>query len=121
MSVIFETVRFRIHICGPVAWLENMESGRWVLRRQLTIPVAVESLDADGHPSLLREAVLEFEQTRPGDPHLRAALTGYRGAPTVQILPRKIARTTHKSVLPARSRSIWTPQPLRPPLAAKPS
>jgi hypothetical protein len=121
MSVIFETPRFRVHISGQVAWLENMESGQWVLRGQLTIPVSVEALRADTHPSLLQEAVLEFEQVRAGDANLRAALTGYRGAMTVQILPRTIARTPKPNAQLARKRSVWTPQPLRPPLAAKPS
>src|SRR5690348_6406067 len=118
MNVIFETPRFRIHISGQVAWLESAESGHWVLRGQLTIPV---SGDALAHPSLLRDAVLEFEQTRAGDTNLRAALSGYRRATPVQILPRTIARTLRQSATPARSRSMWTPQPLRPPLAAKPS
>jgi hypothetical protein len=119
MSVIFESPRFRVHISGQVAWLENMEAGEWVLRGQLTIPVSVEALREGAQPSLLREAVLEFEQERPGNTNLRAALTGYRGATTVQILPRRMARTPHKGAPPARSRSIWAPQPLRPPLAAK--
>jgi len=117
MSVIFETPRFRVHISGQVAWLENMESGQWVLRRQLAIPISVEALRADPQPSLLREAVLEFEQTRAGNTNLRAALTGYRGAETVQILPREVAQTARKGAPPARRLSIWTPQPLRPPLA----
>ena len=120
MSVIFETPRFRIHIAAQVAWLENVESGRWVLRGQVAIPVSAEALRTDAHPSLLREAVLEFEQERAGNTNLRAALTGYRSAATVQILPRGIARATPRSAPSARSRSTWTPRPLRPPLAAKP-
>jgi len=121
MSLVFETPRFRVHISGQVAWLEYMESGQWVLRRQLMIPVSVKALGADDHSSLLREAVLEFEQVRPGNTDLRAALTGYRGTVALQILPREIAQTARRGAPPARSRSIWTPQPLRPPLAAKPS
>lgn len=121
MSVIFETSRFRVHISGQVAWLENMESGHWVLRGQVTIPVSGDALRADAHPSLLRDAVLEFEQVRAGDTNLRAALTGYRATPTVRILPRTIARPPQPSAPAVRSRSIWTPQPLRPPLAAKPA
>jgi len=121
MNVIFETPRFRVHISGQVAWLESVESGHWVLRGQLKIPVSGEALRAQAHSSLLRDAVLEFEQMRAGDTNLRAALTGYREATPVQILPRRIARAPRQSAPPARSRSIWTPQPLRPPLAAKPS
>jgi hypothetical protein len=121
MSVIFETSRFRVHISGPVAWLENMESGQWVLKGQVAIPVSREALSADAHPSLLRDVVLDFEQARAGDTNLRAALTGYRAAPAVRILPRIIARPPQQSVPALRSRSIWTPQPLRPPLAAKPA
>lgn len=117
MSVIFETPRFRVHISGQIAWLENMESGQWVLRGQRTIPVSVEALRADAHPSLLQKAVREFEQARPGNTNLRNALTGCRGATMVQILPRRIPRTPQPSAPAARGRSIWTPQPLRPPLA----
>lgn len=121
MNVIFETPRFRVHISGKVAWLESVESGHWVLRGQLTIPVSGEAFRAQAQPSMLRDAVLEFEHIRAGDTNLRAALTGYGGATTVQVLPRKFVRTPQQSAPPARSRSMWTPQPLRPPLAAKPS
>ena len=119
MSVIFETPRFRIHIAGEVAWLEERELGNWILRGQTTVPIPVESLEANGHLSLFQEAVQEFEQVRPGNTNLRAALTGYRGAATVKILPGRITRTPQKRSPPGRSRSIWTPRPLRPPLAAK--
>jgi hypothetical protein len=121
INLIFETPRFRIHISGQAAWLENMESGHWVLRGQSTVPVASAALQAQAQPSLLRDAVLEFEQVRAGDTNLRSALTGYRAAAAVQILPRTTVRTFLQSAPPARSRSIWTRQPLRPPLAAKPS
>ena len=121
MSVIFETSRFRVHISGPVAWLENMESGQWVLRGQVSIPVSRDALSADAHPSLLRDAVLDFEQVRAGDTNLRAALTGYKTAPVVRISPRPIVRPPQPSAPVVRGRSIWTPQPLRPPLAAKPA
>jgi len=117
MSVIFETPRFRVHISGQVAWLENIESGHWVLRGQLSIPVSPHALHADAQPSLVRDAVLEFEQVRAGDTNLRAALSGYRSAATVQVVPRTAAKTLQKSAQPVRSRSMWTPQPLRPPLA----
>ena len=89
------------------------------MRGQLNIPVSIQSLDADGHPSLLRQIVLEFEHARPGDRSLRAALTGDRRPAKVQSVQRGIARTTRNSVRPAGSRRLWTPQPLRPPLAAK--
>lgn len=126
MNVIFETPRFRVHISGNVAWLESVESGQWILREQVALPVPGDTLGADAHPSLLRDAVLEFEQVRAGNTKLRAALTGYREAPTVQILPRTIARTPQPRTIrqsgpPIRSRSLWRPQPLRPPLSAKPS
>jgi hypothetical protein len=125
MNVIFETPRFRVHISGQAAWLESVESGQWILRGQVPVPVPGDILGADADPSLLRDAVLEFEQVRVGDTNLRAALTGHREAITVQ--PRAVAartpqpRTFRQSAPPIRTRSIWTPQPLRPPLAAKPS
>ena len=126
MNVIFETPRFRVHISGNVAWLESVESGQWILREQVALPVPGDTLGADAHPSLLRDAVLDFEQVRAGNTKLRAALTGYREAQTVQILPRTIARTPQPRTIrqsgpPIRSRSLWRPQPLRPPLSAKPS
>ena len=96
MSVIFETPRFRVDISGKVAWLESMESGHWVLRGQVTIPVSGEALGAHAHPSLLRDVVVEFEQVQAGNTNLRAALTGYRGATTVQVLPRTIRRLLRK-------------------------
>ena len=119
MTVVFETPRFRVHISGQVAWLEVLESGQWVLRGQLTIPISGEALREDAQPGLLRDAVLEFEQARAGDSNLRAALTGYRPATAVRILPRSDAHTSVRSASPARSRGIWTPRPLRPPLAVK--
>jgi len=121
MSVIFETPRFRVHISGQVAWLEGTESGQRVLKGQATIPVPGDALCEAAHPSLLRDIVLEFEQVRAGDPSLRTALTGNRKPTTVQILPRPIARTPQQSGPRPRTRAIWMPQPLRPPLAAKPS
>src|SRR5436305_486659 len=77
MNVIFETPRFRVQISGKAAWLESVESGEWVLRGQFPIPISAEALSADAHPSLLRDTVLDFEQVRPGDTRLRAALTGH--------------------------------------------
>src|SRR4051812_47257807 len=62
MNVIFETPRFRVQISGKAAWLESVESGEWVLRGQIAIPVAADALSGDANPSLLRDAVLDFEQ-----------------------------------------------------------
>jgi hypothetical protein len=125
MNVIFETPRFRVQISGKAAWLESVESGEWVLRGQIAIPVAADALSGDANPSLLRDAVLDFEQVRPGDTRLRAALTGHREA--VQTPPRAIAPPPpqprpQQAAPPARTRSsIWSPRPLRPPLGVKPA
>ena len=57
MNVIFETPRFRVHVSGQVAWLESVESGEWILRGQIAIPIAEAALSADAQPSVLRDAV----------------------------------------------------------------
>jgi hypothetical protein len=124
MTVVFETPRFRVHITGKVAWIENQEATGWVFRSQLMIPISQESLDAPDNMSTVKAAILDFEETRPGDKSLRAAMTGYRAPATVQILPpvnERPSRTFQaRPVRPVRSvKKFWTPQPLRPPLAAK--
>jgi hypothetical protein len=124
MTVVFETPRFRVHITGNVAWIENREDSAWVFRSQLMIPVSAESLDAVDNTSTVRAAVLDFEESRAGDKSLRSALMGYREAPPVQILPSVRERSSRSfNVRPARPvrsvRKYWSPQPLRPPLAAK--
>ena len=122
MTILFETPHFRVHITNTIAWIESWEPAGWVLRGQVTIPVSLESLRADAPPSILAAAVLEFEGSRPGDSGLRAALTGYRGSATVQILPRESSRSIRGVRAPRVSRRgtpkpFWTRGPLRPPLA----
>jgi len=74
MAIFFETPRFRVHITDTLAWIENREGAGWVLRGQVTIPVSRESLSAGAYPGMLAAAVLDFEESRPGDNSLRAAL-----------------------------------------------
>ena len=112
MTTIFETPRFRIHIAGKSAWLENREPAGWVLRAQLAIPVSAHSLTAADQASPLRAAVLDFENARLGDTSLRAALTGIRvlrrPAP-VRIVSKAPVRK------PNNAQHGWR-QPVRPPL-----
>jgi hypothetical protein len=120
MTVVFETSRFRVHITDKIAWIENRESAQWVLKAQLALPVSAESLSGNNSMSALQAAVLEFEDSRAGDTGLRAALTGYHPPATVRILPRRDVKSARFETRPAlRTRTIWAPQPLRPPLAAK--
>jgi hypothetical protein len=112
MTTIFETPRFRVHIAGKSAWLENREPAGWVLRAQLAIPVSAHSLTAADQTSPLRAAVLDFENARLGDTSLRAALTGIR------VLRRPApVRIVSKPQLPKPNNGQhgWR-QPVRPPL-----
>jgi len=111
-TTIFETPKFRVHIAGKSAWLENKEPAGWVLRAQLTIPVAAHSLTDLAPTSPLGAALLEFETARLGDTSLRAALTGIR------VLRRPApARFVSKAPVrkPNNGQHGWR-QPVRPPL-----
>lgn len=121
MTVVFESPRFRVHITDKVVWVEQRESTGWVFRAQLTIPVSFESLDATAHSSTLKEAVADFEESRPGDTSLRSALTGYRAPVTAQIVQRDHPRRVVLRAAPRTRmvRQFWSREPLRPPLAAK--
>jgi hypothetical protein len=122
MTTIFETSRFRVHIAGQSAWLENKEPAGWVLRAQLTIPVSAHSLTDLDPTSPLRAAVLDFENVRLGDTSLRAALTGIRESrkpsiPSSAIARRTSSRTFSKPLVrkPNTGQHGWR-QPVRPPL-----
>jgi hypothetical protein len=122
MTTIFETPRFRIHIAGKSAWLENREPGGWVLRAQLAIPVSAHSLTAADQTSPLRAAVLDFENARLGDTSLRAALTGTRESRTRSVAPVARAQTAPARIVskpqlpkPTNGQHGWR-QPVRPPL-----
>jgi hypothetical protein len=126
MAIFFETPRFRVHITDTLAWIENREAAGWVLRGQVTIPVSPESLSAGDYPGMLAAAVLDFEESRPGDNSLRAALTGYRKSAIVRVLPREnpqrvrfpVARRVFQAQTAKRR---WNRGPLRPPLAICPA
>jgi hypothetical protein len=124
MSVVFETPRFRVQIAGKTAWVENRESAGWILRAQHAIPISGESLAGADHANLLNRAVLDFEDTRPGDTALRSALTGdpeplrprNLGAERPHAaLPRFVKESRFRSK-PDIARQLWSPRPLRPPL-----
>jgi len=111
-TTIFETPRFRVHIAGKSAWLENKEPAGWVLQAQLTIPVSANSLTNLDEVSPLRAVVLDFENARRGDTSLRAALTGTRvlkGPTPSRIVSKPQLRK------PDNSQHGWR-QPVRPPL-----
>ena len=125
MAIYFETRQFRVHITDTVAWIENREPTGWVLRGQVAIPVPREALSAGAYPGTLAAAVLEFEESRPGDNSLRAALTGYREPAAVRVLPgeklRRVRLPGARRVFQAQpEKRFWTRGPLRPPLAIYP-
>lgn len=121
-STIFETPRFRVHIAGKSAWLENKEPIGWVLRAQLTIPVSTSSLTDVDQNSLIRAAVLEFENARLGDTSLRDALMGTQYLKRPMILPSALTRPAPSRIFtktqlrkPNPGQHGWR-QPVRPPL-----
>jgi hypothetical protein len=125
MAIFFETPRFRVHITDSIAWIENREPAGWVLRGQVTIPVSHESLTAGAYPGTLAAVLMEFEESRPGDNSLRAALTGYRKSAVVRVLPREKPERARfpgaRHAFQAQpARRFWNRGPLRPPLAICP-
>ena len=125
MTAVFETPRFRVHIMGKTAWVENKESAGWVLQAQVAIPVSPESLANSREVNVLTAALLDFESAQRGDTSLRAVLTGSQPPrqPRIPSLERAQVSRATRIALVSRKRNggqFWERLPLRPPLLSKP-
>ena len=128
ITAIFETTQFRVQIVGKSAWVESSEGAGWILRNQYSLPLALDTLQAQNDPTTaaLRLAVEHFERTRNGNQALRTALTLVRNAAKPSItearsLPAQRSKRTLRSGLPRRvsPKPHDFRAPLRPPLAAQ--